>query len=312
MKTYEKIYDYLLEQTEYISGEKIAKEFNISRTSVWKAIKTLENKGIIFESITNKGYLLKSGDLIRGHILEKKLQFPVLLNQKSISTQQDAKFANAPELPTPRLYLANDQKQAFGRFNRQFFTQKNKGIYMTLHLKPNLPANQIPPYTILVAGAIVKAIFNLTNIKAQIKWVNDIYLNSKKIAGILTESMTSIETGLVTDIFIGVGLNFSITNFPKEIENIAGSLFKNRPSITREELINEIWKLFFNRNSDDLFKIYKDSSIVLGKEITYQSENKEMRANAISLTPEGHLIIEQNGKKSVLLSGEISLSSWES
>ena len=89
---------------------------------------------------------------------------------------------------------------------------------MTLHLKPNLPTTNYPPYTLLVAGAVYKAIKNLTLIDVDIKWVNDIHLNNHKIGGILTEAMTSVETGLVTDIIIGVGINFTINDFPTRIK----------------------------------------------------------------------------------------------
>ena len=63
----------------------------------------------------------------------------------------------------------------------------------------------------MVAASIVKAIQRLTGIDTDIKWVNDIYLNNKKIAGILTEAISSIESGCITDVIIGVGLNFSIS-----------------------------------------------------------------------------------------------------
>ena len=74
------------------------------------------------------------------------------------------------------------------------------------------------PTTLLVAGAIYKAIKNLTLIDVDIKWVNDIYLKNHKIGGILTEAMTSVETGLVTDIIIGVGINFAIKELPSRIK----------------------------------------------------------------------------------------------
>lgn len=79
---------------------------------------------------------------------------------------------------------------------------------MSLHLRPNIPYADMPPYTMMVASSIVKAISRLTGIDTEIKWVNDIYLGKHKIAGILTEAITSVETGLITDVIIGVGLNF--------------------------------------------------------------------------------------------------------
>lgn len=96
---------------------------------------------------------------------------------------------------------------------------------MSLHLKPNVPFEDVKPYTLMVASSIVKAISRLTGIETEIKWVNDIYYNGKKIAGILTEAISSVETGLITDVIIGVGINFHITDFPADISEKAGSLF---------------------------------------------------------------------------------------
>ena len=92
--------------------------------------------------------------------------------------------------PTPALYLASSQKAAKGRFERHFFASPQGGIYMSIHLKPNCHFEELPPYTMMAAAAIVKAIQRLTGINTEIKWVNDIYLNNKKMAGILTEAIS--------------------------------------------------------------------------------------------------------------------------
>ena len=182
---------------------------------------------------------------------------------------------------------------------------------MSLHIKPNLPYNQLPAYTLLVAGAIYKAIKNLAMIDVSIKWVNDIYLNQKKIAGILTEAVTSIETGLVTDIIIGVGLNFSIMDFPQDLREKAGSLFSNGAPITRNELIAEIWKCFYETEADELLYLYKKRSIVLGKEISFKKDQEIITGKACDISDQGQLQIElATGEKIWLNSGEVSLTKW--
>lgn len=264
MKTYEKIYDYLQNKDDYISGETLAKEFELSRTAIWKAIKTLEEKGVKIDSVKKRGYKIISGDLLLPEVIAKELQIPVTINEKSESTQLDAKN-NMEFDKQSHLYLAPSQEKAKGRFGRQFFASKQGGIYMSLHLKPNVPFEEIKPYTLMVASSIVKAISRLTGIETDIKWVNDIYYNGKKIAGILTEAISSVETGLITDVIIGVGINFYITDFPKAISQKAGSLFSSQPTITRNELITEIWKLFLTIPEKDLVKVYKEKSLVLNK-----------------------------------------------
>ena len=180
MKSYQAVYQILAKDANYISGEKIAEELSLSRTSIWKAIRRLEQEGIEIDSIKNKGYKLVSGDLILPEILEENLPIKVSFKPETRSTQLDAKEAIDLGNEANTLYLASYQTAGRGRFQRSFYSPQG-GIYMTLHLKPNLPYDKLPSYTLLVAGAIYKAIKNLTLIDIDIKWVNDIYLKIKKL-----------------------------------------------------------------------------------------------------------------------------------
>lgn len=311
MKTTEIIYDILSQHSSGISGEAIAKQLNISRTSVWKAIKSLESQGLVIESSKQNGYRLLEGDLLIPEIIEKALQIQVSYNEKSISTQKDAKENILTNPKTPQLYLAPKQEMAKGRMNRPFFTSENGGIYMSLHLKPNVHYSDLEPFTMMAASSITKAIFRLTGIDTQIKWVNDIYLGQKKIAGIITEAITSVETGLITDIIIGIGLNFFIKDFPDDLNSKAGSLFSVQPTVTRNQLIIEIWKLFTEIPVKDHIKVYKDKSLVLNRQVTFMENDTLISGKAIAITDEGHLVIRlESGQEKILRSGEISLSSW--
>lgn len=311
MKTTEIIYDILSQHSSGISGEAIAKQLNISRTSVWKAIKSLESQGLVIESSKQNGYRLLEGDLLIPEIIEKALQIQVSYNEKSISTQKDAKENILTNPKTPQLYLAPKQEMAKGRMNRPFFTSENGGIYMSLHLKPNVHYSDLEPFTMMAASSITKAISRLTGIDTQIKWVNDIYLGQKKIAGIITEAITSVETGLITDVIIGIGLNFFIKDFPDDLNSKAGSLFSVQPTVTRNQLIIEIWKLFTEIPVKDHIKVYKDKSLVLNRQVTFMENDTLISGKAIAITDEGHLVIRlESGQEKILRSSEISLSSW--
>ncbi|GAB6745387.1 bifunctional biotin--[acetyl-CoA-carboxylase] ligase/biotin operon repressor BirA [Streptococcus uberis] len=311
MKTTEIIYDILSQHSSGISGEAIAKQLNISRTSVWKGIKSLESQGLVIESSKQNGYRLLEGDLLIPEIIEKALQIQVSYNEKSISTQKDAKENILTNPKTPQLYLAPKQEMAKGRMNRPFFTSENGGIYMSLHLKPNVHYSDLEPFTMMAASSITKAISRLTGIDTQIKWVNDIYLGQKKIAGIITEAITSVETGLITDVIIGIGLNFFIKDFPDDLNSKAGSLFSVQPTVTRNQLIIEIWKLFTEIPVKDHIKVYKDKSLVLNRQVTFMENDTLISGKAIAITDEGHLVIRlESGQEKILRSGEISLSSW--
>lgn len=310
MKTYEIIYQRLLEE-DFITGEALAKELDLSRSAIWKAMKTLEENGIAIEAIKKKGYRILSGDLLLPDKISEQLQLPITFIPNSESTQQDAKTAALNEASAPQLYLAPTQTAARGRHGRHFHTDKNGGIYMTMHLKPNVAYDELSPYTVLVASSVVKAISRLTGKSPEIKWVNDIFLDGKKIAGILSEAITSVETGQVTDVFIGVGINFHIREFPDNLKEIASSLFTEEPTITRNDLIVEIWRLFFDIPEHDHIRVYKEKSLVMNRQVTYEQDGKTITAKVIDITDKGHLILKDgNGQQLRLASGEVSLSSW--
>ena len=311
MKTYEILFDILSRESDYISGEKLAQELGISRTSIWKAIQRLEKEGVHIESVKNKGYKLLSGDLLIAEKIEETAPIQVSFNPNCKSTQLDAKAGVEAGKPANTLYLASSQSAGRGRFSRNYFAPDQGGIYMSLHLKPNLPFQQIPAYTILTAGAIYKAIKDLTLMEMDIKWVNDIYYKGKKIAGILTEAITSVETGLVTDVIIGVGINFTISDFPKELKNKAASLFHEKQPITRNELIAEIWKDFYECDPDELIYLYKQHSLVLGRTVTFCRNDKGYKGVAKEISDSGQLLVQlDTGQEMWLNSGEVSLTSW--
>ena len=144
-----------------------------------------------------------------------------------------------------------------------------------------------------------------------IKWVNDIYYKNKKIAGILTEATTSIENGQVTDVIIGVGFNFSIKDFPEDLKDKAGSLFDKKTPISRNELIAEIWKCFYESDPEELIYLYKQRSFVLGREVSFSQNNTNYKGLAKDVSDSGQLLVQlDNGQEIWLNSGEVSLSSW--
>lgn len=311
MKTYQKIYLLLKEKEDYISGEDLAQELGISRTSIWKAIRQLEAHGLTIEAARNRGYKLAEGDLLLPDLIAEESQLPVHLNADSDSTQLDAKQGIEAGHKSPALYLAPHQNRAKGRFGRPFYASKSGGIYMSLRLSPNVPFLEFKPYTILAAAAVVKAIQSLCDLDVQIKWVNDIYLGQKKVAGILTEAISSMENQRVTDVIIGVGINVHIDDFPKELQHSAGNLFDDQPPFTRNQLITAIWKAFLETDEKELIALYKEKSLVVGQQVSFVENQVEFRGTAIAVTDTGNLVIQlDNGKAKIISSGEISLTSW--
>ena len=311
MKTHEILFQTLSQADDYVNGEQLAKELGVSRTSIWKAIQRLEKEGVVIESLKKKGYKLISGDILLPEVIASNTHLNVSLNEHCSSTQLDAKLGMEANREGKTLYLANSQSAGKGRFGRSYYCPDQGGIYMSLHLKPQLPPAELPPYTLMVAAAICKAIKNLALIDVSIKWVNDMYYREKKIGGILTEAITSIETGLVTDVIIGVGFNMAISTFPEELKTKAGSLFEGPCPITRNSLISEIWKEFFQTDVDELVYLYKERSLVLGRTVTFEQNQQTYQGIAKDISDTGQLLVQLDKKKEIWLnSGEISLTKW--
>ena len=311
MKSHQLVYQILARENDYVSGEKIGEELNLSRTSIWKAIQRLQQEGLEIDSIKNRGYKLIQGDLILPDLIQEKTNLIVHYKPETKSTQTDAKEGIEAGNKGNTLYLSTCQTAGRGRFQRPYYSPSQGGIYMSLHIQPNLHYEKLPSYTLLVAAAVYKAIKNLTMIEVDIKWVNDIYLKNKKMAGILTEAMTSVETGLVTDIIIGLGINFSIEDFPEELKEKAGSLFMPPAPITRNELISEIWRCFYQTAPEELLYLYKEHSLVLGREVSFIQDQTKKKGVAKDISDKGQLLIQLDDQTEIWLnSGEISLTSW--
>lgn len=311
MKSHQLVYQILARESDYISGEKIAEELSLSRTSIWKAIQRLQQEGLVIDSIKNRGYKLIQGDLILPDLIQEETNLIIRYKPETKSTQTDAKEGIEAGNKENTLYLSTCQTAGRGRFQRPYYSPSQGGIYMSLHIQPNLPYEKLPSYTLLVAAAVYKAIKNLTMIEVDIKWVNDIYFKNKKIAGILTEAMTSVETSLVTDVIIGLGINFSIEEFPEELKEKAGSLFMPPAPITRNELISEIWRCFYQTAPEELLYLYKEHSLVLGREVSFIQDQTKKKGVAKDISDKGQLLIQLDDQTEIWLnSGEISLTSW--
>lgn len=130
--------------------------------------------------------------------------------------------ALAKKLKKPKSWqviLAEEQKAGYGRKRAEWFSPKG-GLYFSVIL-PKSQIEDLQILTILAAFVIAKIIKEDFHLESFIKLPNDIYVNQKKIGGILTETVWS--QGIKSAI-MGIGLNTNIEKFPKELKNIATSL----------------------------------------------------------------------------------------
>lgn len=299
-----------------VSGQKLAESCGVSRNAVWKAVKALQAEGYQIEAATRSGYrLAEDCDLlsapgVRAYLLPRYRDLTIFVHPELGSTNNEAKRLLAQGFAGQGLILAESQQAGRGRRGRSFFSPRGSGIYMTLILQPGAAAESILPLTTMAAVAVTEAIEQLCGLRPEIKWVNDVYLQSKKICGILTEAESGLEAGVVSSVVVGIGINVHATDFPPQIQESACAL--NCRGLRRNRLIaevaNRLLDLAANPADHSYLDSYRGHSMVLGREITYQERGGEIRARAIGVDELGGLEIElADGSRQVLRSGEISL-----
>ena len=305
-----------------MSGQQIADQLSVSRASVWKGVKALQSEGYKIVATTNKGYvLLSSNDILseqslRACLAPKYADIEVVALKTSPSTNAEAMTRlMSGQLRHGALIVADEQTNGRGRMGKTFFSPK-KGIYMSVSLCKSIENMQdVMVITPATAVAVRRSIAKLTGIDAKIKWVNDLYIGKKKVCGILTQADIDFESGKAGTFIVGIGINFVEQDFPDDIKDKACALFTGEPTITRSQLIAEIYDNLISLTSDltdrTFMQEYKEHSMVIGKEISYVINCEDKRGKVIDIDNDGGLVIQEGDTIRQLTCGEISIRSTE-
>ncbi len=206
--------------------------------------------------------------------------------------------------------IADMQTGGRGRRGRSFWSP-NGGIYMSV-MYTSADMFDVGKITSCVALSVCKAIEKLTELQPKIKWVNDVFLNNKKVCGILCEAITNPKTSLIEGVIIGIGLNVCDANVPAELKEIVTSL--NRESgrkISHNTLVAEILNSLENElesiNNHGLIEELSNRSLVLGKRILVNSTTESYEAEALRLDSSCGLVIKRGEEVLTLSSGEVSI-----
>lgn len=304
---------------ESISGQELAEKLGVSRTAVWKAINSLKEEGYEINGISNKGYSLSiasdvlSSEGIRPFLSSEYKDIPITVYKTIGSTNTEAKLLTMQNALHGTVILSEEQTSGRGRMGRSFYSPSDSGIYMSIILKPNLDVSDSVLITTASAVAVCLAIDKFTASEPKIKWVNDIFINDKKVCGILTEAVTDIESGTINSVIVGIGLNVKTENFPNEIKETAGAIFSshNSNSIRNQlsaEIINNVLHMLDNLKNREFLKIYKERSMIIGERIKYLKNNQWYEGYAEDIDECGGLVVfHDDGSKETLHSGEISV-----
>lgn len=314
----------ILREDGYISGETISQKLSVSRTAVNTAVKALREDGYEITSSTNKGYLLT----ICPDILSKGSVAALLPDNRSEninvfetvdSTNNVLKDMASKGAVSGTVVISDHQSVGKGRRGRSFSSPSGVGIYLSYLFKPDSGLDKISDLTSWTAVAVADAVKSAYGLDSQIKWVNDLLMNRKKICGILTEVTVEGESGLIDTCIIGIGINVNESEFPEDISDIATSIsIENGGKIfIRSRLAAEIVKSMDKLASgwpDDSYYLnrYRELNITTGSKIMafpQMAESGHGRSGtAIAINDDFSLKVRFNdGSVSNLRSGEVSV-----
>lgn len=210
--------------------------------------------------------------------------------------------------------VASHQTAGRGRMGRKFYSPLDSGIYLSILLRPDILAKDALSLTTMAAVATANAIDSVSHKEALIKWVNDIYIDEKKVCGILAESSFNSDGEHLDFVVVGIGINVSPPKggFPEELKDIATSVFDHNEINEKKELLiseflNNFITIYKDSNHKEYLKQYIAKSCVLGNEIFVIKDNTSKAATAIEIDDNCRLKVRYFDNSEEWLSfGEIS------
>ena len=308
---------------EWLSGETLSEGLNVSRTTVWNQIKALIAEGYEVDSSTKKGYrlsfppdILSPAEVCPGLACEVFGRKDYFFHQEIDSTNNQARVLASTGHPEGTIVVADMQTAGRGRRGRSWYSPGSKGIYMSVILRPSLPLNEISRISLLTAVVVAETLEEELNLPARIKWPNDILINNKKIAGILSEVVTDMDG--IEYIVVGIGLNINNEDFPRDLCTIATSVrIEEEHSVSRVKVLQGLLARLESRyfellagNFGATLQKGKSLSIAIGQELRLDMINGFLIGQAIDIDDNGFLLLrDHSGSVHTILSGEITILS---
>lgn len=209
--------------------------------------------------------------------------------------------------------IAKSQTGGRGRRGKSFYSPMGTGLYMSVLVCKAIPLDELNYLTPAVAVATARAIERESQRKCGIKWVNDVFIEGKKAAGILVETKCDFEEKVLKYAVIGIGINLTEPkeSFPKEIKNTATAVFRECDDVKRQvltqELLLELDRILDPFEPKSFMSEYKAKSVLDGREMEVITPNGVMRATAIGIDDSARLIIETHEGRQTLSSGDVSV-----
>ncbi len=304
-----------------VSGQEMGIRLGCTRASVGKAVEALRALGLVIEARQNQGYrLLKEPTALLACRVEARLPagslgLPLLHFASIDSTNLEARRRAETGAPHGLCLVADHQSAGRGRLDRRWSAPAKACLLFSLLLRPALPLSQVFSLTNLAALAVCRAIETQSDLRPQIKWPNDVFLEGRKLAGILTEFTCRAER--LDHVVLGVGLNVNLSQAQLErLPAPAASLraASGRPwdrALLLAAILGELTRLretLLAGQGAELARQYRERSFLIGKRVTVRDGEQVRQGLAREVAWDGALLLEQDdGSRLAIHHGDVSV-----
>lgn len=307
-------------QPGFVSGEELSSTLNVSRTAVWKHINALREDGYSIESHPRVGYRLVSvpdrlyPDEITAGLKTRVLGKSVVYFAQIDSTNNAAKELAAAGVPEGTVVVAEEQTGGRGRLGRTWYSPAGVGIWLSAILRPDINPLDAPKITLITAVALARTLALYPGVTPGIKWPNDILVEGRKIAGILTEMNAELDRVNFIVLGIGINVNTNSVEMPDELSKIATSLQivtgrrVDRLGLITKMLANleELYFMFIEGRFPSIIREWKEFSVTLGQTVRIVNPKGDMiEGLAQDLDNDGALILKTGHGRKRITAGEI-------
>ena len=311
---------------EFVSGEQVGEQLQLSRTAIWKAVDALRREGYEIEARSGLGYRLLSAPDVLSEGEIRSFLGPTEIVGRELhcvdeidSTNTWAKRLALAGAADGTVAVANCQTAGRWRMERNFQSPRDKGIYLTVLMRPELSPEELLPVTAMGAVAVCNAVERVTGVRPGIKWTNDLVLNGKKLCGILTEMSLEGETGRVQYVVLGIGINVlhGPEDFSPEVRGIATSLRAetgrpvSRPALAAAEIeeLDRLYAALRCGRTAAYRSDYRRDCVTLGKEVQIlRADGRREHVTALDVDERFGLIVRgDGGETETIRSGEASV-----
>jgi BirA family transcriptional regulator, biotin operon repressor / biotin---[acetyl-CoA-carboxylase] ligase len=303
---------------DFTSGEALSDKLGLSRTAVWKHVESLRSKGYRIDAAPARGYRLVE---IPDHLTPLELS-PLLSTHDlgrlihsfaEVPSTNDVAFKLAGEgAAHGEIVVAERQTHGRGRRGRTWESPPGSNLYFSVILRPELPSQRAPELTLVAAVALAETLRE-AGAQAEIKWPNDVQVEGKKIAGILTELSADTDSVHFVVLGVGVNLNARASDFGPEVARVMTSLAAARGEhVPRALFAAALWmrlEAWLDRHADEGFEpiriAWRQLNCTLGEDVLVKTERREIRGVAEDIDETGALLVRTSEGEERIVAGDV-------